>query len=57
MGSSSPDDLASRLDRLQQELAELRRRLVALERMVGTDAEHAGDREVVRSKVSYDWQS
>ena len=57
MARSASDDLASRIDQLERELAELKRRLVALERMVGTDTEHPADREVVRGKVSYDWQS
>jgi hypothetical protein len=50
-------DLVARIDLLQKELAELRRRLAALERTVGTSSEHPIDRTVTQGKVSYDWQS
>lgn len=46
-----------RLDQLERDLRELRGRVAALERLVGTAGEHAADRSTVREKVSYDWQS
>ncbi len=49
--------LAERLARLEQELRELRARVAALERMVGSGQEHPSDRSTVRQKVAYDWQS
>jgi len=55
--ATSPDaELKARLDALTHEVAELRRRVGALERMVGTESEHPNDRTVVQSKVTYDWQ-
>ncbi len=48
--------LADRLVRLERELRELRARVAALERLVGSSGDHAQDRAVVREKVSYDWQ-
>ncbi|HUJ77432.1 MAG TPA: hypothetical protein VLX64_00345 [Thermoplasmata archaeon] len=55
----APDlpELQARLDQLLREIAELRRRVAALERMVGSTSEHPIDRTVVEGKVSYDWQS
>jgi len=57
MASPSVPDLEERIEQLQREVADLRRRLVALERLVGTASEHPTDRSVVQGKVSYDWQS
>lgn len=48
--------VSERLARLEQEVRELRGRVAALERRVGTAAEHPSDRTTVREKVSYDWQ-
>lgn len=56
MEAAPPTDLAAQIARLERELRDLRARLVALERMVGSGAEHAADRSTVRQKVSYDWQ-
>jgi hypothetical protein len=53
------DDLAlrNRLDDLERELRQLRARVTALERRLGTTTgEHASDRSVVREKAVYDWQ-
>lgn len=49
--------LEARLDQLLREVAELRRRVVALERLVGTTSDHPTDRTTVQGKVTYDWQS
>lgn len=57
MDPSSKEALEAQVDRLLREVAELRRRVVALERMVGTTSEHPVDRTVTQGKVSYDWQS
>lgn len=54
---ASPSGTADRLEQLEREVAELRRRLAALERLVGAAAEHPTDRTVVERKVQYDWQS
>ncbi len=56
MAPDPSDELRSRLARLEQELRELRLRVSALERLVGTSGEHASDRSTVQGKVSYDWQ-
>ncbi len=57
MASDASSDLAARLARLEQELRELRLRVAALERLVGSAGEHPADRTVVQGKVSYDWQA
>lgn len=56
MADEPSSELLGRLDRLERELGELRARLVALERLMGSSAEHPADRSVVREKVAYDWQ-
>ncbi len=56
MGDAAAGELLERLTRLERDLQELRARLVALERLVGSSAEHAADRSTVREKVAYDWQ-
>ncbi len=56
MQSNPPADLQTKLDLLIREVEELRRRVAALERLVGASAEHNVDRSVVQGKVSYDWQ-
>jgi len=56
MATDPSDGLRSRLERLEQELRDLRLRVQALERLVGTAGEHPSDRSVVQGKVSYDWQ-
>jgi hypothetical protein len=57
MAAPSVPDLLAQINQLRQELADLRRRVAALERLVGTGSEHPTDRSVVQGKVSYDWQS
>jgi hypothetical protein len=57
MDPTSVTDLQARIDQLLRDVAELRRRVAALERLVGTSSEHPTDRTVVQGKVSYDWQS
>ncbi len=55
--ASEPDPaLRERIDELERELRQLRARVAALERLVGSSAEHSADREVVREKAVYDWQ-
>ncbi len=56
MSAPPSEALSERLSRLEREVRELRARVVALERLVGTSAEHAADRATVREKVAYDWQ-
>lgn len=48
--------LRERLEQLERELRELRNRVSALERLVGSAGEHSADRAVVREKAVYDWQ-
>jgi hypothetical protein len=53
---AAPTDLAARVAELEHELRELRLRVAALERLVGTAGEHDADRSTVGRKVTYDWQ-
>ena len=57
MTTSPAGTLEARIAQLEREVAELRRRVVQLERLVGTVGEHAVDRDVTTSKVTYDWQA
>ncbi len=56
MAESRPADLAVRLAKAEEDLRELRLRVQALERLVGSSAEHPSDESTVRKKVVYDWQ-
>ncbi len=49
--------LAERLDRIEKQIAEMRRRLADLEKSLAARADHPGDRTAVREKVTFDWQS
>jgi hypothetical protein len=53
---ATPGDLAARVAELERELRDLRLRVAALERLVGTAGEHSADRTTVERKVTYDWQ-
>lgn len=56
--SAAPDpSVVARLAALEKDLRDLRARMAALERRVGTAGEHADDAATVQKKVSYDWQS
>ena len=57
MSTPIPTNLADRVAALERQLVELRTHIVALERAIAPREEHPVDREVVREKVSYDWQS
>ena len=48
---------SDRFDRIEKQLAEVRRRLVALERFIASKPDHPLDRAAVREKVVFDWQS
>lgn len=48
---------SDRLDRIEKQLADVRRRLDALERFVASKPDHQLDRAAVREKVVFDWQS
>jgi hypothetical protein len=50
-------DVATRVAQLEREVRDLRLRVIALERLVGSSREHPSDRTTVREKVSYDWQA
>ena len=51
------DPTGERLEALERDVRELRSRLAALERLVGTSVpEHPVDRTVVQRKAVYDWQ-
>jgi hypothetical protein len=55
--ASEPDlKLLGRLDELEREVRQLRARVAALERLVGSAGEHSADAAVVRKKAVYDWQ-
>jgi len=56
MAESRNPDLSARLADLERDLRELRARVIALERMVGSGEEHPSDQTTVRRKVAYDWQ-
>lgn len=49
--------LLARLEALDRELKDLKARVAALERLMGSGAEHASDQTTVRKKVAYDWQT
>jgi hypothetical protein len=57
MGESEVPSTDPRIARLEQEVRELRARVVALERLVGTGGLHESDQATVRRKVEYDWQT
>ncbi|HTW55848.1 MAG TPA: hypothetical protein VMG36_05310 [Thermoplasmata archaeon] len=57
MASSPVPALEARIAELERQLSDLRRRVVALERLVGSAGEHPTDRSVTQGKVTYDWQS
>lgn len=57
MSSSAAPDLAARLSQVERDLRDLRLRIVALERLMGSGEEHPTDQSTVRQKVSYDWQA
>jgi hypothetical protein len=66
MASPSTDSAAARLDALERQVADLRRRLASLEARLGQGTggtrvdsreEHPLDRDAVKEKVVFDWQS
>ena len=57
MAAPAPPSLEARLANVEQELAALRARLAALERLLANPAEHPVDQSAVRRKVTYDWQT
>jgi hypothetical protein len=47
----------NRIAELERQVARLKARIIALERLVGnTVPEHEADREAVQKKAVYDWQ-
>ncbi len=53
MATPAPDRIAQ----LEAEVRDLKARISALERLVGSSVpEHAADQQVVQRKVVYDWQ-
>jgi hypothetical protein len=53
-----PTTESERIAELEREVQQLRIRIIALERLVGSSApEHPVDRGVVEGKVTYDWQA
>ena len=57
MAASEASDTDARIARLEQQVQELRARVVALERLVGAGGLHESDQATVRRKVEYDWQT
>jgi ribosomal protein L29 len=57
MAASRPPDPSARIAELEKELRELKARVIALERLMGTGEEHPSDQTTVRRKVAYDWQA
>jgi hypothetical protein len=55
--SRLPPDLASRIADLERDLRDLRARVATLEKLLQPRMENRIDRDVVREKVSYDWQA
>ena len=51
------DQLRVRLDRLERTVRSLAERVESLERRLGPPADTVDNREAVRGKVTYDWQS
>lgn len=56
MPTDQTAELAARVEALEREVRLLRARVIALERLTGSSAEHPADRETVREKATYDWQ-
>lgn len=55
--AAAPNDLVTRLAKLEKDLRALSDRVKALELSSGRRPEHSVDRSAVRDKVTYDWQS
>jgi hypothetical protein len=52
-----PSDLLARIANLERDVRDLRARVASLEKLLGPRMENRVDTDVVRQKVSYDWQS
>lgn len=50
-------DSDERIALLERQIRELRDRVAALERLMGSGEEHPTDQTTVRKKVVYDWQA
>ncbi len=58
MAAPSSPSVEARLAALEQQVQQLRARLVAVEQaLANPPGEHPMDQSVVRKKVTYDWQS
>jgi hypothetical protein len=58
MAAATPDPSAGRIAELERQVADLRRRLAALEeRFLQARGDHPLDQETVKEKVKFDWQS
>ena len=58
MAAPPQDRTSARLDELERLVADLRRRLAAIEaRFVQPRTEHPQDAETVQEKVKFDWQT
>jgi hypothetical protein len=51
-----PSPIDARVAELEQQVRELRARVILLERALADRLEHPVDKSAVRSKVTYDWQ-
>jgi len=56
MSAALPPDAAQRLAALERAVADLRARVMELERRVQASAEHPVDVTATRQKAVYDWQ-
>ncbi len=56
MADDSPS-VAQRIEQLERQVAEMRRRIDRLERALAQRSDHPVDRTAVREKVTFDWQA
>lgn len=58
MPAPPPDQSSARIDELERQIADLRRRLAAMEEKFRQPRnEHPSDTQTIKEKVKFDWQS
>ncbi|HYK93602.1 MAG TPA: hypothetical protein VEY07_06130 [Thermoplasmata archaeon] len=55
--SPAEPGIVARLDELERQITEIRKRLAQLEHDLATRTSHPVDQTAVREKVTFDWQS